>query len=120
MKGILKILIVIFVANGLWRVSTAYVSYYKFKDAVNELASHTGGRSEAQIKDKVLELAGTYDEPVDPDSLSVRLDDNRVYVDTEYTKPITLLPGYDYKWLFKLNVEGYALARRLDDLPNAK
>jgi hypothetical protein len=116
-KSLIKIAIAVLLANALWRVSSAYISYYRFKDSVDELATHSGGKNDAQIKDKVLELAATYEEPVDPDAIEIRHEADHLYIATEYTKPIALFPGYVREWPFTLSVDGYLIIpTRLNDL----
>jgi hypothetical protein len=116
-KSLVKIAIAVLLANALWRVSSAYISYYRFRDSVDELATHTGGKNDVQIKDKVMELAATYDEPVDPDALDIRHQDEHLYIETEYKKPVVLFPGYIYQWTFVLKVDGYVIIpTRLNDL----
>ena len=37
MKTLLKLVIVALLANALWRIGSAYATFYKFTDAVNGL-----------------------------------------------------------------------------------
>ena len=53
-KSIIKALIAVALANALWHVASAYMSYYRFKDAVSELSLHSLDKSESQIRDKVV------------------------------------------------------------------
>jgi len=118
-KSIVKILLVVLVAHALWRLGSSYVSYYRFRDAVTDLAIHATRESDGQIKDKVMALAAEYGEPVDPDALEVRQEEHHTYVETTYTKPVLLLPGYEYQWLFSLKVDGFVVVPvKLGDLAN--
>ncbi len=81
-KSVVKVLIAIAIANALWRVSSSYISYYRFKDSVDDLATHSGGKTESQLKDRVVELAGMYDEPVDPEAIDIRHDQNHITIST--------------------------------------
>ena len=121
MKAIIKILIAIALANALYQASTAYISFYRFKDSVDELVTHTAGRSDGQLKDRVAELAATYGEPVDGDAVDVRHDQNHLYIDMSYTKPVALFPGYVYEWPFRIDADGLLInPTKLDDLTNPK
>ena len=100
-----------------WHIASAYISYYKFKDAVNEQAIHSASRSESQLRDKVIELAATYDEPVDPDAITIRRDDEHTIVQTSYLKPVAVFPGYEYQWPFSVNVDAFVV---LPASPNSK
>ena len=108
-KSLIKILIAVALANALWHAASAYISYYKFQDAVSEQAIHSNGRSESQIRDKVIELAMTYGEPIDPDAVTVRRDEEHTIVETSYTKPVALFPGYEYQWPFSLKVDAFVI-----------
>ena len=101
-KAIVKLLVVIAIANALWRSASAYLSFYRFQDSVLELATHSSDKTESQIKDKVAELAASYDEPLDAEAITVRREENHTYIDGIYTKPVALFPGYEAKWPFTL------------------
>ena len=120
-KSLIKILIAVAIANALWHIASAYISYYKFQDAVNEQAIHSGGRSETQLRNKVIELAGTYGEPIDPEAVTVRRDEEHTRIETSYTKPVALFPGYEYQWPFSLKVDAFVIVpARLNDSANPK
>ena len=108
-KSLIKILIAVAIANALWHIASAYISYYKFQDAVNEQAIHSGGRSETQLRNKVIELAGTYGEPIDPDAVAVRREEEHTIVETKYIKPVALFPGYEYQWPYSLKVDAFVI-----------
>jgi hypothetical protein len=116
-KTIIKLAIVALLANAVWRIGSAYLSFYRFKDSVGELAMHSKGKSIDELKNKVVELAGTYDEPIDADAISVRREDTHLIVEGSYKKRVLLAPGYEYAWPFSLNVDRMVLPpRSLNDL----
>ena len=108
-KSIIKILIAVALANALWHVASAYLSYYRFKDSVNELAIRSSGRTESQLKAKVVELAAMYDEPLEAEAVEVRKDEQHTYIDGSYVKTISLFPGYDYPWPFVIKIDGFVI-----------
>jgi hypothetical protein len=108
-KAIIKLVIVALLANAIWRIGSAYISYYRFKDAVSEMALYSKGKTVEELKDKVLELAASYDEPIDADAVSVRRDDPHVVVEGSYKKKVLLVPGYEYAWPFTLSVDQMAI-----------
>jgi len=109
MKVVIKLLIAALIANGTWRVGTAYMSFYKFKDAVAEMTQHRGDKSDEQVRERVLELAGQYDIPLSGEALTVRRDDRHTIVDGAYTRPIDIVPGFKYDWPFKVHVDTFVL-----------
>ena len=109
-KSIIKIAVFILIANALFRVASEYVTHYRFNDAVKELAMHSVGKTDSQLKDRVMELAATYSEPLDPEALTVRQDEHHTFVEAKYTKPIAVVPGYEVQWPFSLSVDGFVIA----------
>ena len=108
MKTLIKLIVVELVENTLWRVGIAYTTFYRFKDSINEAAMQ--GTTEADLKQKVVELARTYDLPVTAEELTVTRDVQHVSVRTSYTSPVAILPGYEYRWPFTVDVDAYVLA----------
>jgi hypothetical protein len=117
MKALIKILIAVLIANALYHIASAYISYYRFQDAVLELAIHGSDKRTEQLRDKVLALAATYDEPID--AVAIRREEHHTFIDGKYKKPVALLPGYEYSWPFTLSVDGYVIVpTKLGDLTN--
>jgi hypothetical protein len=108
-KSIIKIVIAVLLANAIWRVASAYISYYKFQDAVQEYAIRTSGKSDDTVKSRVAELAAQYEEPVDADAISVTRNEQHTFIEASYTKPVAVLPGYEYQWPFSVKVDGYVI-----------
>jgi hypothetical protein len=116
-KTIIKLAIVALLANAIWRVGSAYISFYRFRDSVSDLALHSKGKTVEELKSKVLELAEMYDEPIDGDDVSVRLEDPHVIVEGSYKKQVLLAPGFEYSWPFTLGVDELVLSPpKLGDL----
>src|SRR6478752_6728867 len=118
-KALVKLAIVALFANAIWRIGSAYMSYYRFKDAVDELALHSKGKTVEELKDRVLELASSFDEPIDADAVSVRRDEPHVIVEGSYKKRVLLAPGFEYAWPFTLNVDEMVITpSKLGELAN--
>ena len=58
MKTVLKLIVVGLMLNALWRLGSAYVSFYEFKDSVRIAA--LGSKSDDVLRQRILELASTY------------------------------------------------------------
>jgi hypothetical protein len=108
-KLILKLIVVGLVANAAWRLGSAHATYYKFKDAVQQAAQFSATKSEMELRQHVLDLAGQYDVPVTQEGFSVRRLENHTYVDGSYTQPVELLPGYEYPWVFTWKIDTFAV-----------
>jgi hypothetical protein len=101
--------VVALLANALWRTGSAYATYYKFKDSIYEAAMQQGN-TEEDLRQKIVELAQTYDLPLTADALAVNRDVHHTAVHASYTQPVAVLPGYDYPWPFTVDIDAYVLA----------
>ena len=106
-KTIIKLAIAALVVHACWRSANAVLRYSNFKDAVHEMVLFSTAKSDAQVKDRVLELAQQFDVPLQPESVAVRRAGNRTIVNAVYTDRIELLPTKFYPWEFKVNVEAF-------------
>ena len=116
MKLLFKLLIVALIANATWRVGSAYLNYYKFKDAVREATAHRGTKTDNQIHDRVFELVNEYDVPATDDTLKIVRRDNHTIVEGAYVRSVEIVPTFKYDFHFDVYVdtfvvEGDVLAR---------
>ena len=108
MKSILRLIVVALIANALWHVGSALSSYYKFKDSVHAAAMEKG-KSEDDLRQKIAELASTYDMPVTGDMITIQSQEHHTIVEASFTSPISVLPGYQYPWPFSMTVDAYTI-----------
>jgi hypothetical protein len=108
-KAIIKLAIVAALANATWRVGTAYAKHYRFTDAATQTTQYRGGRTDAQVHDRVFELAAAHDIPVTENTLSVTSRDNHTIVDGAYRRPIELFPGFTYAWPFTVHIDTFTI-----------
>ena len=109
MKTILKLIVVAILANALWHVGTAYAAFYKFKDSVTEAASQ-GESTEEELRQKIVELASTYDVPVRADDLTVVREVHHTSIHGSYKQGVAMFPGFEYQWPFSLDLDAYPIA----------
>jgi hypothetical protein len=110
LKLIVKLAIVALVANAAWHLMTAYTSYYKFKDAVQQTTQFGNDKSIDQLKTRILTLAGDYDLPLGEDDFTVRRETLHTIVEGAYVKTIDLLPGYSRPWKFEIHTDTFSEA----------
>jgi hypothetical protein len=103
-KTLVKLLIVALVLNALYRVGTAYWTHYQFEDSVQQLAQFADRATPEELRAKVLEQAGTFEVPLDPENLAVTRGNRRVEVDATYFRDLELVPRYKRHWDFKIHV----------------
>ena len=110
LKLILKLVLVALIANATWRLGSAYVAFYRFKDAVAETAQFGNQRSKAELLQRVFELASQFDIPLAIDAVSIRRDDlNHTIIDGSYTQPVDVLPRYRYLCPFSWHVDVFTV-----------
>jgi hypothetical protein len=120
LKLILKLVLVALIANATWRLGSAYVAFYRFKDAVAETAQFGNQRSRAELLQRVFELASQFDIPLAIDAVSIRRDDlNHTIIDGSYTQPVDVLPGYRYMCPFSWHVDVFTVGPSKPEPPGA-
>lgn len=117
-KALIKLAIVVLLANAIWRVGSAYLAYYRFKDAVTEVAINSRNKTDDELRQKVMALAEQYDQPLAEDALAIRHEENQTVIDASYIEPVAVFPGYEYKWAFSFSVDSQAGATFRKELPN--
>lgn len=108
-KLVLKLAVAALIANAVWHVGTAYLSFYRFKDAVYETAQFGADKGDSQLQSRVLELAGEYDVPLTADGFTIAHRDNHTLIDGSYIRPVDLLPGYTYPWPFEWHTDAFTI-----------
>lgn len=104
-KSLIKLALAAIIANAAWRVGSAYLNYYRFTDAVQQLTHYRGDKTDAEIHDRVFNLASQYDINVTDDTLTIQREEARTIVDGAYKKPIEFLPNMIYEWPFTVHVD---------------
>jgi hypothetical protein len=103
-KRIVKLALVALLANAVYRVGLEYVTYIKFRDAVRDAAMFKA-KSEQDLRTRIVAIADDYDLPLDDDSIQISLDERVWHIDGSYTKPIEIVPKYEYPWPFTYSLE---------------
>jgi hypothetical protein len=104
LKFIIKLGISALLTYATWHVGSAYVGYYRLKDAA-EQAALTPGLTDAQLRTRVMQMAEENGAQIEEERLDVRRDARHIFVDAAYVQPIEVLPGYRYPWHFEWSVD---------------
>ena len=113
-KTIVKLAFVALLANATWQVFNVYWAHFKFSDAVQQTTQFRGNKTDAQLRERILELAGQFDVPVSDDNLTVQLVENHTLVDSSYTRPVELVPRFSYPWRFTVHTDTVQSAALLE------
>jgi hypothetical protein len=122
-KTLIKIAVALVVIHAAFRVGNAFWNYYRYEDALLQLAQFGERTTEKQLCDQAMTAAGEYGVPIEASNLSVRKGRNLPYncdtgpgatpgdggavafsqlsIDGFYVERLQLLPGYFYPWEFK-------------------
>jgi len=109
-KLLIKLAIAALLANATWHVMSAYLSHYKFRDAVQQTTLFGNDKTVAELEKRILDLAAEYDVPLSADDVTVKRDLRHTITDGSYTRPIDLLPGYSRPWSFTFHVDTFSEA----------
>ena len=105
MKTIIKIALALALATAAVQGGRAALKHYTFVDTLHESMLFGGRLNEAQIAEKVMELAVASEIPLDPDQLSVTREPFLITIHAPYTETVDLLPGfYSRPWDFEASV----------------
>jgi hypothetical protein len=105
LRTLVKLALAALLINASWQLFSVYWSHFKFVDAVSATTQFRGDKSEDQIRNRILELAGEFDVPISNENLTIQDSKVRTVVDGDYTRPVKLLPGYTYPWKFNLHTD---------------
>ena len=101
-RTLVKVVIFLLIVHALYRFVPVYFHYQQFKDAVHETALFSRGQTDAQIVDRVMELAEKYQIPLDREYVQVRRQHERTFIDAAYMESIEWLPTYQRAWQFEI------------------
>jgi hypothetical protein len=127
-KTIIKIAIALLLVNGVVRCGLAYWNFYRFEDALQQLAQFAERRSDKQLCDEANEAALSYAIPLGPGGLTIFRGNfapyscdgtpsaiapggaqpgTQIRIEGVYTERIAILPGYLYPWEFRPAVKAW-------------
>lgn len=104
-KFILKLAIVVLLANAAWRAGTVYLAHYKFQDAVIGMVQYRGLKTDPQIRKQILQQAAESDIPLADDRLLITREGNHTIVDGSYALSADVFPGYPHTFSFSIHLD---------------
>lgn len=107
-RKLIQLAIFLLMANAVYRIAPVAVHYYKFKDAVQELALFSPQKAtDAQLLDRVMELADENSVPVDREWVQIHRSNGQLTIDVSYVESMKVLPGYDYVRQFDIEAKAF-------------
>jgi hypothetical protein len=106
-RKLVKLAILLFIANALYRMAPVSLHYYQFKDALQELALFSQKATDAELTDRVMALADEHNVPLDRDYVTIKRPNGQLIIDASYVESMTLLPGYAYDHQFDVEAKAF-------------
>jgi hypothetical protein len=106
-RKLVKLAILLFIANALYRMAPVSLHYYQFKDALQELALFSQKATDAELTDRVMALADEHNVPLDRDYVTIKRPNGQLIIDASYVESMTLLPGYTYDHQFDVEAKAF-------------
>jgi hypothetical protein len=126
-KTLIKVAIALVVIHGAFRCGSAAWNFYRYEDALQQLAQFGERRTDKQLCDEAMSTAGNYGVPITAAGLTIRRGAHPPYncedgtsaplaagvaqasgqmtIDGVYVEQVQVLPGYLYPWEFKPSVK---------------
>jgi hypothetical protein len=99
-RRLIGLALLLLLANAAYRVGIVWIHYQSFKDGVRETALFAGNKTDDQLKDHVMELAGENSILIDRDYVSVDRAGGAVTITASYVEMVSVVPGYPRRWQF--------------------
>jgi hypothetical protein len=106
-RKLVKLAILLFIANALYRMAPVSLHYYQFKDALQELALFSQKATDAELTDRVMALADEHNVPLDREYVTIKRPNGQLIIDASYVESMTLLPGYAYDHQFDVEAKAF-------------
>ena len=104
-KTIVKLVVVVLIANATWRIASAYISHYKFTDSIHQISLFRGNQTEDVLRKRIFEAASDFDIPVTDQDITLRTQNRHTIVAGAYVREIEVAPGFVYPWPFDFHVD---------------
>ena len=98
-----RLIALVFVAALVYagyNVATAWVHYRKFQDAVRDTALFGNGKSDDDLRTKVMEEASQNQIPLSSDNVTIERRAGEVVIEARYVETVKILPGYTRQFDF--------------------
>ena len=107
LRNLIRLAVLLLIANALYRFAPVYIHYHQFKDAVGEVAMFAKDTPEVDIVDRVMTLAERYHIPIERSAVQVTRDKQLTYINIMYEEQIEWVPSYKRPMPFTVSVEGW-------------
>ena len=107
-RKLVQLAMFLLIANALYRIAPVSIHYYKFKDALQELALFSQQKvTDAELTDRVMALADDNSIPLDREYIQIRRSPGQLVIDASYMESMKVLPGYNYVRQFDVEARAF-------------
>jgi hypothetical protein len=99
-KKVIKLAVFLLVVNAVYQIAPVSLHYFKFKDAVEELALFADKSTDAELVDRVMALAEEHSIPLEREYVSVQRKGPSLFINADYIETLRFFPGTSYTWEF--------------------
>ena len=92
-----RLIALVFVAALVYagyHVSTVWFHYRKFQDSLRDTALFGNGKSDDELKAKIIDEASANEIPLSPDDVRIERRGGEVVIEAHYVQTVKILPGY--------------------------
>ena len=83
-RKLVKIAVFLLIANALYQTAPVSWHYYQFKDALRELALFSQKSTDAELVDRVMEIAEEQSIPLERDYVQIRRGNGQLVITASY------------------------------------
>jgi hypothetical protein len=107
LRNLVRLAVLLLIAHALYRFVPIYMHHYQFRDAVEEAARFSRDRSDAEVVDRVMQLAERHQIPLDREAIQVTRDKQTTYITLTYDEQVEWVPTYKRRMSFNVAVDGW-------------
>ncbi len=104
---LLKLAVVILLLHAAWQVGSSYWTFYRFEDALQEVAQFGGNSTEQDLRASVKKVAADVGVPLEPERVTITRTQAKLFIEADYQVQVQILPRYPYPWTFKASVSAW-------------
>ena len=109
MKTLLKLIVVVIVLNGAYRMGMSEYTHSQLTNSTTSILALSTNTSVEEIKAQILKRAADLDLPVSPDGVLVERESVRTTIKVSYHRDIEVFPRYKYRRDYSITDEILAL-----------
>jgi hypothetical protein len=95
-RKLFKLAVFLLIANAVYQVAPVSLRYYRFKDAVHQIALFSQKSTQAELVDAVLALAYENNVPLEREYVQVQRRGAALYITATYVETMRFFPGSSY------------------------